>query len=599
MKLEGYSKKRVHIILAVMICVQLASIIYYFQFRKEGYHSDEMWSYGYANSYYMKDIFQDGNGNLTYVGEWYDANIFRDYIVVNEGEQFTYDSVYQNQITDLSPPFHSMVLHTICSFFPEQYSRWFSFSINIVSFIVCMIFLYKSASLLKGEVFALCCCVVYGFSMGARDTFVFLRMYALCTAFTMVILYNVLCLWEKFKNGQRLLSANLMCVVVVSVLAFLTHYYMVSFMGLLTLFVCICTFFKRQYKFTFGFGFSMLFAFIISTIIFPAMFQVTESKVSATTVAAMDYNFKMRFQIICHYMMKRLFNISVSVYPSGRLPIIVGIFIFVLIVSIPMLFLLRNTTFSKKVRKYIKVVFFHPKRTCLYLRRRTNGIYIILLLVIISQIVVVGEISSVYGMGSMIDRYIFYMYPIVVMLALAFVYQVGIIVLRKKRNSHILLYIVCVLLVGVNIYNTNYYKDYLYPRRGGVAVENIIEGKNCIFMRNNPWMTTTMVPTLMCANEVAMVQYYELEKVKELYDIKKDEEVLVILDASITRSIEADVESMGVEMRVEGASYADKVNELYDEIIKELDDLDPTSEMKHLTTQYFYNRKMEVYLVNP
>lgn len=127
-------KKRINwisIVLGIMIALQLGMLLYSFQFHKEGCHSDELWSYGYANSYYQKDIYQNEKGEAVNANEWVNGDVLRDYLTVNKGEQFKYDSVYQNQINDLSPPLHSMILHTICSFFPEQFSLWFSFSINI------------------------------------------------------------------------------------------------------------------------------------------------------------------------------------------------------------------------------------------------------------------------------------------------------------------------------------------------------------------------------------------------------------------------------------------------------------------------------------
>lgn len=602
MKSEGTTKKRVYIILAVMICVQLASIIYYFQFKKEGYHSDEMWSYGYANSYYMKDIFQDSQGNLTYVGDWYDADILRDYIVVNEGEQFAYDSIYQNQIYDLSPPFHSMVLHTICSFFPNEFSRWFSFSINIVSFIIAMIFLFKSASVLKNDTFALCCCAVYGFSMGARDTFIYLRMYAMCTAFVMVIVYNMLRLLQKYRQNGKLCWSNLFVIISISIMGFLTHYYVVSYMGILTFCVCVYTFLKKEFKFTFGFGFTMLMAFVLSMVIFPAMFMNAENRVIEETAetAVMDYNFKLRFLIISYYMLMRLFGIAISVYPSDVIPVTIGVLCFVGVVSIPLFILLRNTSFVRKLVKRVKMIVLHPVKIMKYLNRRINWLYVVLLLSVAGQIIVVGETSSVYGMGNTIDRYIFYVFPITVILFMALVYQLAIIIMRKSFRARVLLLGATVLLLGVNIYNSSCYAEYLFLRKGEVDIEDVVKDEDCIYIRNSAWMTTTMVPTLMEADEFAQIQYEDYKDVQFLYDQKKNGNVIVILDASIKASFENALKKQeGIQYNKEGETRADKAEELYLDIIDYLENLEPDTEMKHLTTQTIFTRKMEVYLVNP
>ena len=82
-------KKKLHwkyVVLAVVITLSLTQIIIYFAFFKQGYHSDEIWSYGYANSFYQKDIHIDEDGNLTHMNEWTDTQVLKDYIEVNKGD---------------------------------------------------------------------------------------------------------------------------------------------------------------------------------------------------------------------------------------------------------------------------------------------------------------------------------------------------------------------------------------------------------------------------------------------------------------------------------------------------------------------------------
>lgn len=324
---ERLTENRVYIILGLVIFIQLAFIIYGFQFKKVGYHSDELWSYGYANSYYQKDIFQDNEGNLININEWTKGQVLKDYIVVNKGEEFSYGSIYQNQMYDLSPPLHSMVLHTICSFFPERYSRWFSFSINIISFIICLIFLFKTARLLKDDVFALCCCIVYGFSLGARDTYVYLRMYGMCAALVMIIIYNFLLYLKRIKEDGKIINKNLAGICVASFAGFLTHYYMIALVGILTFFVCALLLFKKKFKVMFAYGFSLLGTLLLSLATFPTLMHMAQSqsaKVVGETKQSMNYTFEIRFKIISNFLMTKLFDIPISIYSSGLLPIVMG-----------------------------------------------------------------------------------------------------------------------------------------------------------------------------------------------------------------------------------------------------------------------------------
>lgn len=590
---------RVYIIFGIMVAIQLAVIIYYFQFCKQGYHSDEMWSYGYANSYYQKDIHMDKDGNLLYVGEWLDTQILKDYIVVNEDERFQYDSIYHNQLQDLSPPLHSMILHTICSFFPDQFSRWFSFSINIVSFLVCMIYLFKTARLLKSDMFALCCCALYGFCMGARDTYIYLRMYAMCTALVMIILYHLLQYLNKYQENEKVVNGNLIAICLTSLIGFLTHYYMVSFMGILTFLVCVYLLFKKQIKAMFVYGFSMLIMFIASVLIFPAMIGVSQSNVEDVQ-QYIDYNFEIRFRILSNFIMKKIFNITVPLAKTAIPRIIFGCIVFALIVITPLLIFLRDTRGMQRFLGKLRLCKKSPKRVFKYLLRRVNWFYIILTLTVICQMIVIGESSKVYGMGAMEDRYLFFLYPIVVIIGLALLYQVGIILSRRRKIAVALLIVVSVVWVGINIYNNTKYGDYLFRRYGDIAIEDCLEGRDCIFVRNSPWMLTTMVPTLMSADEFIQIEYEDYTDIEEHYkEHKGDKKIAVVIDTSFLASGVDAISAQGIEGEVEDDKERRQKEKLYEDMIQLLEDLEPETEMEHMTTQAIFGRPMIVYLINP
>lgn len=591
---------RVYVILGIMIVVQLACIIFYFHVHKQGYHSDEMWSYGYANGGEVKDISRDEKGENTNMNVWYDTQILRDYIVVNEGEQFHYGDIYTKQIYDLSPPFHSMVLHTICSFFPEQFSRWFSFSINIVSFLVAMIYLFKIAKLISNsDVYALCCCGLYGFSMGARDSYIYLRMYAMCTALVLVIIYNLLQYFKKCKNSSRIFNYNLIIACVVSFLGFLTHYYVVSLMGIFTFVICVMLLFSRKIKLMFTYGLSMLITFLASVVAFPSMFKVSQGNVNNVS-QVMDYNFEIRFRVLSNFMMTKLFNIPVSMISHGVLRIVLGCLLFIFIVSIPLLVLLRNSAGMQKLVRKIKIGIKHPRKVLRYFGRRINWFHIALLLTVVGQIIVVGETARVYAMGQMVDRYLFTVYPLVVLIGIALVYRIGMIIFKKRKFSMIIMGLVSVILIGVNIYNCTQYGDYLFRRLNDVNIEDVIADKNCIYIKNDSWMLVTMAPTIMYADEFAQIQYEDYELLESLYNEKaEDGPLMVIVDKSFLDSTEDSLNRGGIEGDVVNDEELDRTQQIYNEILDVLEGLESETDMKHMTTQIIFTRPMEVYWVNP
>ena len=88
-----------------------------FTVKKTGENADEVRSYGLANSYYQPYIFMDDDLKTINFGKWMDGQVLRNYITVQEGERFSYDSVISNMKKDMHPSLYFMVLHTICSFF--------------------------------------------------------------------------------------------------------------------------------------------------------------------------------------------------------------------------------------------------------------------------------------------------------------------------------------------------------------------------------------------------------------------------------------------------------------------------------------------------
>jgi len=451
---------------------------------------------------------------------------------------------------------------------------------------------------MKNDIFALCCCTLYGFSMGARDTYIYLRMYALCTALIMMMLYHTLKYISIYKKNKKLLQKHLIVIGIVSLLGFLTHYYVVSFIGILTFFICLFCFLKKDYKLAFAFGFFMLAIFLVSVLIFPSMFQMAEGKASEAD-AVMDYNFKIRMQMLSHLILLKLFNIKLSIYPSGIVPIVFGVLVFLLIVFVPILYLLRNTSGMKWFVKYSKMILLHPRRTIRYALRRINWWYVILFFTVVGQMAVVGELSNIYVMKALVDRYLFYVLPIVTIIGLALIYQVTLMLVRKRRYAQYLLIVASILLAGINIYNCTRYTDYAFLRGNKVNIENVIAEKDCIYLRNDVWMLTTMVPTLMCADEFSLLQYKDYKDIRHLYEKKKNQEVIVIIDSSFKQSVEQMVSDNSIDVMVEGKSREDEVNKLYNDIITFLEDLEPDTKMKHLTTQVIFTRDMEVYLVNP
>ena len=173
-------------VFAAVVFLQMCVLVYCFTGKKRDYHSDELFSYGLANSYYQPFISSNDHKGMELIhnNEWLPGEIINDYLSVQKEHRFAYDSVYYNNSKDVHPPLYYMVLHTVCSFFPEVFTEWFGFGLNLILFLLNQVLLYLIVGrMTKSSALSLAVVALYGLNQGGIDTYIFIRMYAMCTFF--------------------------------------------------------------------------------------------------------------------------------------------------------------------------------------------------------------------------------------------------------------------------------------------------------------------------------------------------------------------------------------------------------------------------------
>ncbi len=168
-------KNQINLVVFITIVLILCGLMTFYMSKKEGFHEDEMFTYGSSNCTYdnlfqphgKEDTFNkiarnyiivEGNIGKTIENAWYyfthqdewnklfseisskeypvwkTREEARDYLTVSPNERFSYASVYYNQARDVHPPLYCILNHTVCSFFPDTFSKYFFFSISLVFF---------------------------------------------------------------------------------------------------------------------------------------------------------------------------------------------------------------------------------------------------------------------------------------------------------------------------------------------------------------------------------------------------------------------------------------------------------------------------------
>lgn len=302
-----YSKMRKQFVLVGIVLFQLIMLLYVGVQKKE-YHIDEIYSYILSNSY---DADRISNANWMW-GRWIEGSDFDEFITVQEGEKFAYKQVYFNNSTDCHPPLYYWILHSICSMFPDQFSKWFGVGLNIVLYVLAAILIFLiSSEMIKSNVMRFLPLVLYGFSKFAVDTVTFIRMYMLLEVFALLFAYLHVRMFKYGITGKRMLMVWLTIF-----LGAMTQYYFIilSFWGVL-LFACYLLK-RKDMKRMLVYGFGSLVSVVLMLLCYPyAIVQATGSSTNniGNEVASNLFNLKLWAKMTIS--LAKEFATSISYHP--------------------------------------------------------------------------------------------------------------------------------------------------------------------------------------------------------------------------------------------------------------------------------------------
>ena len=457
-------KHGAHIVLALMIVLQLVYSTYMFMYRKQSCHSDEIWCYGLSNSYYKPFIYlEDGIFQDEYKGgyegsditmKWVDGSVFNNYLTVQEGQRFTYDSVYHNQVLDHHPPMYYSILHTICSFFPNSFSLWYAFSINLVCMVFIQVFLFKLSKLLSGsEPAALTTCLLYGAGTGALSTMLFLRQYCFMTMLITMFYYFNAKLVKSFDKEKGFdMKKYIPPIVIVAFLLFFTNYTMCIICGAFTAFLCIYMICRKRIKQMFVYGLSMTGALGAFLAAYPYVLTHTLNYKGAFDPKnyKLDYPARLRYLLGGGGLLRLTLGIRVSIFKGYSGDYFIGSVCVLAVLCIPLCFLFRKETWfiekRDKLFAWIKSLLKKMQKVlkdCCWVMPMIAAANLIFVLIL-------PKISDIIAMGTYVVRYVFVVMPVVCLTAVAVV-RLVLSKLSKKSGEIVTLLLVICVLVKVNV----------------------------------------------------------------------------------------------------------------------------------------------------
>ena len=257
------AKKHGALVLALLVILAVGLL---FAQRKNGMFIDEIYTYGLSNSHYAPFLEDVAGGSLE------DTVLTRqdllDYVVVNDGEELDYGSVYYNQVHDVHPPLYYWLFHTVASLTPNVYSKWTGLALDLTLFLLTLLALYRLVLALFGSrENAAAAVILYGLSGLGLSAMLLIRMYMLMTLFTVL-----LALWiTRLMQKERPVYYPLVGITVF--LGLLTQYYFVFY----AFFVCAAYVFwvaaKKRWKSLGWFSLSAFAGVGLLLLVFPACIQ--------------------------------------------------------------------------------------------------------------------------------------------------------------------------------------------------------------------------------------------------------------------------------------------------------------------------------------
>lgn len=489
-----------YFIIFVIIAITIGRIIYSFVYLKEDFHSDEIWSFGLSNSYYEPFIFQNADHTeLINKDKWISSKVMKDYLTVSENHKFSYDSVYYNQVHDYHPPLYYFILHTICSFFPQKYSPWYGFSINIVTYVFSIVFLYKlSFDISKSEKLSIICCAFYGFSVGVVNTFVFVRMYSLLTMLSVIILYVHSRLYRNNMSKKFVLL-----LYSLTLLGCLTHHFFIPYAGMISMCFCIYYLLRKRFKELLIYSFTMISGVLSSILIFPA----TIDHLFSGRIEDNKLPFSWQIKMVLNCMLTELFGTAVSVVPRISYTALLIEIVCVSIILAPLVYLFRNEKWFISFIGYLKYIFrqFNDRV------RKANLIVVSILFSSAGIILLTSLTVSMMMMSTTADRYIFNIFPGICVVVVIITNEVMKIFTKKETIS----FVISIVISGLLCVSSNVFGGYHYfftKPENYTPIKSVIKDSDCIFVSDEFWLLTCFTKDSFNAENIYCTTAADLEK---------------------------------------------------------------------------------------
>lgn len=580
------------IILITIIAIQVVYISYLFGYNKKGFHSDELWNYGFANSTEGTHVHASDDGKVRKnCDSWQNSDNLRNYITVDKDEIFNYAMIYKNAANDYNPPLGYMMLHFICAFFSGTWSKWYCFALNIICFVIMQIFIYRFAeSVTNSEMAGLLSVFFFGFTAGARNITIFLRIYAPATMFAIMLIYYMHELYMQRDIGKASVKLYVK-IFIVNILGCFTLNLFLPYAFIVTAMYCIYYLFSKKIKKFFGFGLMMLASVGVSIAMFPARIGQVIGGPDKLSYICKKFPLGLQNKMYWAYLTNDLFGIHNSIWKTMTFEYILlglGIMAFIMI---PMCFVFRNEKWFKSAIVFLK----NKLKKIPHIIKEFNYTYVTMIVTVAFMIFIAAERTSVYTMGLYTTRYIFIIYPVMAVFTVTVVYSFIRIAVKNVALRNVICIVMCIVFAMLS-YILSPQAYYFKHQEDGVTLTQLKEDANVIIVTNEEWLLTCYTCELYKTNSYYVANYESA--LTDDYNISNvNGTVYLVIDVS---GMDGNDEKVGVP----GANIIDlkveKSGKQYksEDYIAYFSKLDGVNTVDYIGSDAVFGRMVKIYKLN-
>lgn len=526
-----------YIALALVVLLQAGWFTYRFMKPGMAHFIDCYFRYGLANSYYKPFMDYGSDGYF-----WTSGEEISHYLMPTDGTRFKYDSVWYNQECDVNPPLYYVVLHTLCSIFPENFSWWYGLSINIICFAVMQFFLFKLINLIcKSPGAALAIVFFYGFTNCNLSNQVLIGMYSMLTMFAVVLTYITAKMLEKEKLS---IKTELIPIMVIVFCGSMTQHIYLIYAFFFTLFTCIYFLLRKRIYNCFSYGIAALIGVVLSFAVFPAGIEDMFGSGSADGVfSPLRWEQQPDFKQNKHMFFRILFA-QVTAYDIGLFEDYTQIYVNITLVVLIILFaafcfLFRDKDWFKSAASC--VLSFSKKLW-------TSRAFMVVIMLLAAFGTFFMECTQIYYWAILegVDRYLYLMMPMMVS-GICLVIYFFLSRIKPKLLHHISCGGVCAvfsfLLIIQNFFITDYFHYIGSNRNTNGSIDEYLENEDCLVLLNHQFYFANIVFYLKDSNNIFLSSYLRDEnKYSDHYDeidkFANGDHFYLIIDKTLQRNNE-------------------------------------------------------------